>query len=192
VALACRDGERLRFAYTAADGRRSARHVEPHRLVCLGRRWYLVAYDLTRHDWRSFRVDRLASPDGTGARFRPRELPAADAAAFVRAGLENLPRTHRVEALVDAPAAAVRERIGRWSTVEEIDATHCRVRMTADSLDWPAMALGVTGAAFHVVGPPELLDRIREWGARFRRASDECPQAEPAGRGNDTQASGLL
>ncbi|MGP4018656.1 helix-turn-helix transcriptional regulator [Saccharopolyspora sp. 5N708] len=170
VALACRDSERLRFSYTAANGQQTDRHVEPHRLVCLGRRWYLVAYDLTRHDWRSFRADRLAEPQGTGARFRPRDLPAADAAEFVRAGLDNVPRPYRVEVLVDAPAATVRGRIGRWSTVEEVDAEHCRVRMTADSLDWPTMALGLAGADFRVLDPPELLDQIHNWGARFNRA----------------------
>ena len=171
IALACRDSERLRFAYTAARGDHTDRHVEPHRLVSLGRRWYLVAYDLTRHDWRSFRVDRLAAPRPTGARFRPRELPASDAAAFVRAGLDNLPKPHQVEALVDAPAQGVRERIGRWSTVEEVDAGHCRVRMTVDSLDWPLMALGAIDADFHVLGPPELIDRMRDWGTRFVRAA---------------------
>ncbi len=170
IALACRDSEQLRFSYTAADGRHTDRHVEPHRLVCPGRRWYLVAYDLTRHDWRSFRVDRLSAPLTTGNRFRPRELPAADAAAFVRAGLDNLPHAYRVEVLVDAPAATVRERIGRWSTIEEVDAEHCRMRMTSDSLDWPAMALGMLDADFHVLGPPELLDVIHRWGARFSRA----------------------
>ncbi|ETK34247.1 helix-turn-helix transcriptional regulator [Microbispora sp. ATCC PTA-5024] len=170
VALACRDSEQLRFSYTAADGRNTDRHVEPHRLVCLGRRWYLVAYDLTRHDWRSFRVDRLTAPNGAGSRFRPRELPAADAAEFVRAGLDNLPRPYRVEVLVDAPAATVRERIGRWSTVEEVDAEHCRVRITADSLDWPTLALGVLGADFHVLNPPELLEQVHNWGGRFTRA----------------------
>jgi predicted DNA-binding transcriptional regulator YafY len=170
VALGCRDSERLRFAYTAAGGQRTDRHVEPHRLVGIGRRWYLVAYDLTRHDWRSFRLDRFADPRGTGARFRPRELPAADAAEFVRAGLVNAPRPYEVEVLVDAPVAVVRERIGRWSTVEEVDAGHSRVRMTADALDWPVMALGVVGADFHVVGPPELLDQVHEWGARFTRS----------------------
>ncbi|GAA3021403.1 YafY family protein [Streptosporangium longisporum] len=170
VALACRDGERLRFSYTAAGGRRTDRHTEPHRLVCLGRRWYLVAYDLTRHDWRSFRVDRLAAPQGDGSRFRPRDLPAADAAEFVRSGLEMLPRPYRVEVLADAPAAVARERVGRWCTVEEVDAGHCRVRMTSDSLDWPVMALGVLGTDFRVLGPPELLERVRDWGARFGRA----------------------
>lgn len=170
VALACRDTERLRFTYTAADGRRSERHVEPHRLVSLGRRWYLVAYDLTRHDWRSFRLDRLTAPAGDGARFRPRELPAEDAAAFVRAGLDQAPRSYRIETVVEAPAAAVRERIGRWSTVEEIEPGRCRVRMTSDSLDWPIMGLGTLEADFTVVEPEIMREQLRAWGARFSRA----------------------
>lgn len=171
VALACRDTERLRFGYTAADGNRTDRHVEPHRLVSLGRRWYLVAYDLGRHDWRSFRLDRLAAPDRTGARFRPRDLPAADAAEFVRSRLEGAARPYEVEALVDAPAATVRPRVGRWATVEEVDDTSSRLRMTTDSLAWPLLALGAVGADFRVVGPPELLDQVREWGTRFSRAT---------------------
>jgi predicted DNA-binding transcriptional regulator YafY len=175
IAVACRDTERLRFSYTAADGQRTDRHVEPHRLVLLGRRWYLVGYDLARHGWRTFRLDRLTAPCGTGNRFRPRELPAADAAAFVRAGIENVTAGYEVEVLVDAPAAAVRERIGRWSTVEDIGAARCRVRMTADSLDWPVMALGAVGADFQVVSPAELLDRVRDWGRRFSQASTATP-----------------
>ena len=100
VALACRDSERLRFSYTAADGQHTARHVEPHRLVLLGRRWYLAGYDLSRHDWRSFRLDRLTAPRGTGTRFRPRTLPAADAAAFVRAGVDSVSAACDVEVLI--------------------------------------------------------------------------------------------
>lgn len=171
AALACRDSERLRFSYTAADGRPSSRHVEPHRLVSLGRRWYLVGYDLERQAWRSFRLDRLAAPRGTGARFRPRQLPAADAAAFVRAGISNVTAVHHVAVLFEAPAAAVRERIGRWAAVEEAGAGRCLARMTADSLDWPVMAVGAVGAEFRVISPPELLDRIRDWGRRFSLAA---------------------
>jgi predicted DNA-binding transcriptional regulator YafY len=171
VAIACRDSERLRFSYTAADGQHTSRHVEPHRLVLLGRRWYLAGYDLGRHDWRSFRLDRLTAPRGTGARFRPRTLPAADAAAFVRAGVDSVIAAYDIEVLIQAPAAAVRQRIGQWAAVEDIDATSCRVRMTADSLDWPVMALGAVGAGFQVVSPPELLDRVRDWGRRFSQAS---------------------
>ncbi len=177
VALACRDNERMRFAYTAADGQRGDRQVEPHRLVCQGRRWYLVAYDLGRQDWRTFRLDRLAEPTAEGGRFDPRELPAADAAAYVRARLDNLPRPHQVEALVNAPAAVARERIGRWGTVEPVDAERCRVRMSADALEWPMMALGVLGAEFRVVGPPELVASLRDWGTRFLSAADGHPPA---------------
>jgi predicted DNA-binding transcriptional regulator YafY len=170
VAQSCRDEERLRFSYTAHRGERTARHVEPHRLVSLGRRWYLVAYDLTRHDWRSFRLDRLADPESTGERFRPRELPGQDPAAFVRAGIDNIPAPHTVEVIVHAPADRVRAQIGQWATVEDAGEGKCRLRMTADSFDWPTLALGTVGAEFEVVHPPELAEHIREWGARFTRA----------------------
>ncbi|MFE4517366.1 helix-turn-helix transcriptional regulator [Kitasatospora sp. NPDC056783] len=177
VALACRDGERVRFSYTAADGHGTERHVEPHRLVCLNRRWYLVAYDLGRADWRSFRLDRLTAPTGSGARFAPRALPAEDAAEFVRAGLDGGPRSHRVEVLVEAPADHVRARVGRWGTVEPVAVHRCRLRMTADSLDWPAMALGSLGAEFRVVAPEALRTLVAEWSARFARAAGEMGEA---------------
>ncbi|MBY8861033.1 YafY family transcriptional regulator [Nocardia sp. CA2R105] len=171
IALACRDTERLRFGYTAADGRGTDRYVEPHRLVSLGRRWYFVAYDLTRHDWRSFRVDRVVDPETDGSRFLPRDLPAADAAEFVRSGMDNLPGVHRVEALVHASADTIRERIGRWCTIEELDAEHCRISITADSLDWATMALGVVDAEFRILHPPELIAHVQNWADRFQRAS---------------------
>jgi predicted DNA-binding transcriptional regulator YafY len=170
LALACRDTERVRFSYTAADGQHTRRHVEPHRLVLLGRRWYLVGYDLDRQGWRSYRLDRLTGPDGTGARFRPRELPAADAAAFVRAGVQSTRTGYDIEVIVEAPAELVRERIGRWASVAEISVSRCRVRMTADQLEWPVMGLGMVGADFQVISPPELIDWMRDWGARFSRA----------------------
>ena len=171
VAQACRDTERLEFGYTAAGGEQTSRHVEPLRLVSLGRRWYLVAYDLARHDWRSFRLDRLDRPRSTGVRFRPRRLPADDAAAFVRAGIDHLPAPYAVEVLVHAPAAAVRERIGRWAAVDDAGDGGCLLRMNTDSLDWPALALGAVGADFEVRSPPELLDHVRSWGHRFSRAT---------------------
>ena len=171
IAQACRDEERLRFMYTAAGGDQAARHVEPHRLVSLGRRWYLVAFDMTRQDWRSFRLDRLESPRSTGMRFQPRELPGGDAAAFVRAGIENLPTMRQVEVLLHAPAPAVRSRVGQWATIEDVDEKQCRLRMRVDDLNWVALALGSIGADFEVLQPPELLDHIREWGLRFSRAT---------------------
>jgi predicted DNA-binding transcriptional regulator YafY len=173
AALACRDAERIRFGYEAASGERTERHVEPHRLVALDRWWYLVAYDLTRNDWRSFRLDRVIGvPEPTGARFRPRALPAADAAEFVRSNANAAPGGWQVRILVEAPAAVVRERIGRWATIEEDGPGRCLVTMTpGDNLDWPVIALGVAGADFQVLSPPELATRIGEWGARFSRAA---------------------
>ena len=170
VALACRDGERLRFTYTDGGGTRTDRLVEPFRLVSAGRRWYLVAYDVERGDWRSFRLDRLTAPSGTGARFAPRRLPAEDAAAFVRDGIDAAVATVTVGARVAAPAADVRQRIGRWATVEPEGDERCRVTMAADNLDWAVFALGVTGAAVDQVHPPELLEHLHAWSARLGRA----------------------
>jgi predicted DNA-binding transcriptional regulator YafY len=180
VALACRDGERLRFGYTDAGGGRSDRHVEPFRLVPSGRRWYLVAYDVDRGDWRSFRLDRVAAPVGTGARFAPRRLPAEDAAAFVRAGIDAAVSTVRVAALVGAPADDVRQRIGRWATVEPVGARRCRVTMAAENLDWAVFALGVTGADVTEVQPPELLEHLHAWAVRFGGAAAGLPATAPA------------
>ena len=171
AAQACRDNERLHFVYVARDSQESERRVEPHRLVSLGRRWYLVAFDLGRDDWRTFRVDRITGLRNTGHRFEPRPLPADDAAAFVRAGIESLPAPYSVDVVVEAPHAVVRERIGRWASIEDLDGSRCVLRMKVDSLDWPAMALGMVGAPFEVRDPPELVTLVRNWGRRFTRAT---------------------
>ena len=171
VALACRDGERLRFAYTDAGGSRTERHVEPFRLVSSGRRWYLVAYDVERGAWRSFRMDRLSAPSGTGARFAPRRLPAEDAAAFVRDGIDAAVATVSVGARVSAPADDVRQLIGRWAKVEPDGGGRCRVTMAAENLDWAVFALGVTGAAIDDVHPPELLEHLPRGVQRFGSAT---------------------
>src|SRR5215813_9066004 len=92
VAGACHDGVRLGFSYTARDGAATERYVEPYRLVVLSRRWYLLAFDIDRDDWRTFRVDRMDEPRATVAPFTPRDLPADDPAAFVRDAIEHMPR----------------------------------------------------------------------------------------------------
>ncbi|MGW9213827.1 helix-turn-helix transcriptional regulator [Embleya sp. NPDC055664] len=174
IVQACRDEERLRFGYTARGSAPTEREVEPHRVVALGGRWYLVAYDLARHDWRSFRLDRLTDPTATGARFRPRPLPADDAVAFVRAA-SGAPAPYTVEVRVHAPSSHVRQLVGRWGTIEPLDADSCLLTMTSTSLDWPTQALGNVGAEFEILGPPEFAAHIREWGARFTRAGHTTP-----------------
>jgi predicted DNA-binding transcriptional regulator YafY len=176
IAQACRDDERLEFDYTARGAEVSQRLVEPHRLVPLGRRWYLVAYDLHRHDWRSFRLDRLTAPRRTGARFRPRELPTADAADFVKRGIRDRPATYQVEVVIEAGVERL-DQLGRWAALEPLGPERTLLRMQTDELEWPAFSLGICGAEFEVRSPPELADTLREWAARFSRSSAPRPSA---------------
>lgn len=171
VAQACRDEERLEFVYVARGGEETRRTVEPHRLVSVGRRWYLVAYDLTRFDWRSFRLDRLAEPRATGARFRPRALPADDAAEYVRASLSPSARPVDVDAVVSAPATQVEEAIGRWATVTAIDDTTCRVRLTVENPEWALFGLAAAGAPFVIEAPEAARELAAQWADRFRDAT---------------------
>jgi predicted DNA-binding transcriptional regulator YafY len=171
IAQACRDGERLRFGYTARGGEPAERLVEPHTLVTMGFRWYLVAWDTERGDWRTFRVDRLREPVATGARFRPREVPGGDAAEFVRSKIAQVPRRYQVEVRFHAAAAQVERSVGYAGTVEAVDGSTCVFRMAVDRLDWPAAVLGMADADFEIVGPPELREAVRVMGARLVAAS---------------------
>ncbi|WBQ08168.1 helix-turn-helix transcriptional regulator [Kribbella sp. CA-293567] len=172
LALGCRDAERLRFAYRALSGARSERLVEPLQLVPLGHRWYLVAYDLDRQDWRTFRIDRITAAEGTGTPFAPRRPPFDDVAAFVRANVLGSAAgdKHQVEVIIEAPAETVAAHVGRWAQVQARGTTSCTLTMETDSLDGPLFTLGAIGAEFTVVGPPELKALVLERGALFLRS----------------------
>ena len=171
IAAACRDRERLRFGYTARDSSESRREVEPHSLVNAGRRWYLVAWDCGREDWRSFRVDRLARPAATGVRFEPRELPARDAAAYVGQSLAAAPARYDATVTVEATAEELSSRRWLGGTIEPIDDERCLYRTSDDNLDWLAIRVAMIGHEIHVHGPPELIERLRELGGRITRAT---------------------
>ena len=176
IALACRGEERLRFRYTTRAGEAADRLVEPHRLVSLGRRWYLVAWDVDRGDWRSFRIDRLHDPTSTGARFRPREIPGGDAVVWIRERLATVPNRYEVVVLIHADAARVRAVVGSFAGVEPVSPGACRMQMTTDDLGWPVMVLGVVGAEFRIESPPELNDRVRTAGELLLRGlTDPMP-----------------
>jgi predicted DNA-binding transcriptional regulator YafY len=169
LALGCRDSERVRFDYQAANGSPSTRRVEPYQLVPLGRRWYLVGYDLDRHDWRTFRIDRILTAESAGVAFAPRRTPFDDVAVFVRARVlgDAQGGRHRVEVTVEASADTVRRRVGRWAEVHPRTPDRCTLVMETDSLDGPLFALGTIGAPFTVTSPPELAALAAEWGHRF-------------------------
>jgi predicted DNA-binding transcriptional regulator YafY len=164
IAMACRGEERLRFSYTAREGDGSSRYVEPHRLVSLGRRWYLIAWDLDRGDWRSFRVDRLSEPVLTGARFRPREIPGGDPVGWLRSRLATLPNKYDVCVRIEAPASRVGAFVGQWATIEPDGDGSCRMRMNVDDLSWPVMILGSLRAPFVIESPPQLVEAARSAG----------------------------
>jgi predicted DNA-binding transcriptional regulator YafY len=172
IAAACRDSERLRFGYRSRDGTDSRREVEPHSLVNHGRRWYLVAWDRGREDWRTFRIDRLAKPASTGGRFIPQGLPAKDAVAYVQQSISAAP--NRFEARVTLRAAA-EEIVGRtpayWGSIEPIDAQTCEYRTGDDDLRWLALRIAMLGVDFEVHEPPELIEHVRELSRRLRRAA---------------------
>ena len=177
VAQACHGQVRLRFGYIARDGTETQRTVEPHRIVTVGRRFYLVAFDLDRQDWRTFRLDRISEADPARNQFDPRPPPADDIAAYVRDRIETITSTHQVRALVDADAGSVRDQIGRWATVEPDGVGRCRVMMTTDSLDWAAFSLATLEWPFTVEEPAELRSHLRLWIDRL------TPAAEPDGVG---------
>lgn len=173
IASAVAGRERLRFAYRSGDGDRSRRLTEPYRLVSTGRRWYLVAYDLDRADWRTFRVDRLVDPLATGARFTPRELPTGDAAEYLRQSVYGRRETYEVDVTFAAPAAFIAARLPHWAGgPEPIDAQSCRLRASVgDPVEWLTGQLSSLGCDFTVHGPPELVGHLRELGARLTRAA---------------------
>ncbi|WP_154796317.1 helix-turn-helix transcriptional regulator [Occultella kanbiaonis] len=172
LALACRDADTVEFAYSSRAGEPSRRTAQPHRIVNVENRIYLVAWDLDRADWRTFRVDRITEPHRTGNRFAPRRLPDDDPVAFVRAQLGVLPSRHRVHATVQAPAERIGAEIVHHGTVEPLDETSCEVHIAAESLDWAAFCLVAIGAPFVVHGPPEAIAYMRAWGRGLLDATE--------------------
>jgi predicted DNA-binding transcriptional regulator YafY len=172
IAGACRDSECLRFAYRSRDGTDSRREVEPHSLVNRGRRWYLVAWDRRRDDWRTFRLDRVAKPASTGVRFDPRRLPAKDAAAYVERSIAGAPTRYEAVVTLHAPAEQISNRIpAYWGAVEPIDAQTCRYTAGDDDLGWLALRIAMLGVDFEVQEPPQLIEHLRALGSRLRRAT---------------------
>ena len=171
IAAACRDRERLRFTYRARDDATSRREVEPFSLVNAGRRWYLVAWDCGRSDWRTFRLDRMSRPASTGVRFEPRKLPAKDAAAFVKQNLSTAPRRYEARVTVHAPAAELRRQHWLGGTVEEVSAQRCLYVTSDDDLDWLAVRVAMLAWDYEVDGSPELVERLRAMGERAVRAA---------------------
>ena len=170
LARSARDRLRVELTYTAAGGEPAVRRVEPYQLVATGRRWYLLAFDLDRDDWRTLRLDRMADVRATTFRFPAREAP--DAAAYVQRSVTVSPYRHEARVLVHASAAAVRERIPPTvGTVEPLDDGTCRVVAGGNSLEALAWHFGSLGHTFTVEAPEELREATAAFGARLVAAA---------------------
>lgn len=181
IGTAVRGREVLRFDYRspgapATDDRGPAtpvppRQAEPHHLVVWGGRWYLVAWDLDREDWRTFRVDRLSPRTPNGPRFTPRPLPAPDVATYIAAAFRRPALPCEGIAVLHAPASRIAPWVGDRGVVEEFGPDRCRV--TAGSWSWVGLAawLGLFDVDLEIIGPAELHDAAAALAGRYTRAS---------------------
>jgi predicted DNA-binding transcriptional regulator YafY len=176
LARACRDEVQAEFEYPSG-GEVRRRRVEPYRLVASDRRWYLLAYDLDRDDWRSFRVDRMTEVSARTWRYRPREAP--DAAAYVQEGVASRVYPHQARFVVHAPAETVRAQLpAAAAVVRPRGRERCDVVAGAASLDAVLMHVLRLGHEFDAVEPPELARRCRELAERLLSAGAGAPATD--------------
>jgi predicted DNA-binding transcriptional regulator YafY len=177
LAGACRDQVRLRYSYVARDDQASQRIVEPAAVVYSGHRWYLVAFDLDRDDWRTFRLDRIGGRVRVGERGRRRVVPGGDPAAFVRERLRGAREGDGAEAVpgrirIGAPAARIRSRVpSRYATVEPDGEEACIVTSRGRSSQGFLVWMATLDEPMEVLGPPELVEAARAVAARLSAAA---------------------
>ncbi|GAB3141890.1 YafY family protein [Micromonospora sonneratiae] len=173
LARACRDEVEAGFDYPSGSEVRR-RRVEPYRLVASDRRWYLLAYDLDRDDWRTFRVDRMTDVSARTWRFRPRPVP--DAATYVQEGVASRVYPHQARFLVHASAETVRAQVPPSAAVVTPRGSRlCEVHSGGRSLDFVLMHVLLLGHDFEVLDPPELGRRCRELAERLLSAAGQVP-----------------
>ena len=177
IGTAVRAREVLRFDYAQPHAEpdpgaapRPPRRVEPHHVVTWGGRWYLVAWDLERDDWRTFRVDRMTPRTPTGPRFTPRPLPAPDVATYIAARFRRPEWPCQGEVILHTEAAKVAQWVGDQGVVEELAPQRCRV--VAGSWSWNELAIwvGRFDVDLEIVGPAELREAAARLASRYASA----------------------
>ncbi len=172
LATACRDRDVLRFEYARADGSSSRRTVEPVRLACTGRRWYLLCWDRAAEEWRTFRVDRVGSEPSVVGRFPPREPPTGDVAAYISRAISSAPYRYQGKVLLRVPAEVAAERVSPASgVIEARDAGTCVLHVGGRALEEFPVYLAQIGFEFEVLEPPELVEQVRVLAGLFGRAA---------------------
>jgi predicted DNA-binding transcriptional regulator YafY len=176
IAGACRDSTRLRFAYVARDDRASHRHTEPCAVVHSGWRWYLVAFDLDRDDWRTFRIDRIRGRVRLAERGRRRVVPGGDPAAFVKRRLRDAGGEDREgspgQIRVQAAAGQIAKRVpSAYAAVEADGADACVVTTHGPWSRHFLVWMALLDEPIEVLGPPELVAAAEALGGRLTAAA---------------------
>jgi predicted DNA-binding transcriptional regulator YafY len=171
IAGAIRASERLRFDYVDHDGRQTIRISEPERLVVWGRRWYLLAWDVDRDDWRTFRVDRIEPKTPTGPRFRARTLTNDDAARHVQRSAGTATWRYRARLRIHAPAEHVRALLPLAVDVSADGPDRCIIEAGSDSPHHLALYVGLLDSDFEIVEPPDLAEAFKHLAERYQRAA---------------------
>ena len=162
VARACRDQHQLRFDYVGHDGTASLRTVEPHRLIHTGKRWYLIAWDTDRDDWRTYRVDRLTPRVPTGPRFSFRAPPDVDLSAYLSRGITTDAYRYRARITLHVPISVAAERVSHYvGLLESSGDEDCVLYTGSNSLDELALYVGLFQFPCTVHEPTELIEHIR-------------------------------
>ncbi|HEX6947431.1 MAG TPA: YafY family protein [Acidimicrobiia bacterium] len=163
---ASRERQRVRFSYKDARGVESERHVEPLRIVHTGRRWYLVAYDMDREDWRTFRVDRMSEARATGIRSMRR--PAPDPVELVNRGVAVDAYAYAAEVILHVPIEWAQRMIPiTIGQVSSAGAKRSRLHIGADDLEWLARYLVSLEVPFDVVSPDEVKAELVKLGRQL-------------------------
>jgi predicted DNA-binding transcriptional regulator YafY len=168
LAQACDNHQRAMFSYRDHEGRPSERRTEPYRLVATDRRWYLVAYDLEREDWRTFRVDRISTVKVPGHTFVPR--PLSDPARMVAEGITTSHYKHVAVVMVRAPFEEVAQLVAPHVGVLERDGDHTKLELGIDDFEWLAGYLIGLGLEFEVRQPVALRAYMSMLGERLHHA----------------------
>jgi predicted DNA-binding transcriptional regulator YafY len=172
LAAACSQHRLVHLGYRDQEGRATRRTVEPQRLVLAERRWYLAAWDRTRQDWRTFRVDRIAPPVELGGGFAPRPAPDGDVAGYVQRSTSWTRHKIQARVLFHAPLAAVRAKIPpAYGALTAVGKKRCRLETGGSTLDGIAVWLAVTGHPFDVESPAELAGHVGVLAKRLARAA---------------------
>ena len=180
IAGAIRGSERLRFDYVDHEGNQTIRTGEPERLVIWGRRWYLLAWDVARDDWRTFRVDRITPKLPTGPRFKPRTLTDEEASTYVQRSAGTATWRYRARICIHASAEQVRALLPLAVSVSTDGPNRCIIEVGSDTPHQLALYIGLLDADFDILEPADLADAFIRLAERYQRAAQSSQNYPPS------------